>query len=341
MSYNIHDILKFKIINNDIRLNRLFDNISSEYKNFESDDCCDSDLIFHLGDFSPSNQGCRILDNEYYVKEDYFYCKDSYKIAKWKFEMQGFEKGVTDIRISTNLFGYMVISGFIIDLLITFKLNEKGYPVIHGSCISEADQAHIFTAQSGSGKTLTALYAIENGFEFLADDYVILNKNRALSFISPLNICKFNYAPIIEKNLNIKSKIEFHLKDILFQLSGLRITTKINIKDITPPSLNDDSNLKSIFMLVPKNKFDIVKIDKNELIGNLVSNLMLDNFPFSKYMMEYSYVFPLSGLAKHWIRYEENLRMNLNDSIVIYKVEVPKMYDRETFNMIRTYLNKF
>ena len=339
-SYNIHGIVTFKIINKSKILNRPFNNIDLEYKNFESDNSCDPDLTFHIGDFTPSNQECIVLDNEYYVKEDYFYCRDTYKIAKWRFEMSGFENGVMDVRISTNSFGGMVISGFIIDLLITFKINEKGYPTVHGSSISKDDRAYLFTAQSGSGKTLTALYAVESGFDFLGDDFVILNKNNVLSFLSPLNICSFNYAPIIKKNLGIKSKVKFYLKDVLYKLSGLTIATKINVKDIFSDSLDDKSKLESIFLLIPKEKFDIVEMDKEELIGHMIANMKLDSFPFIKYMMEYSYVFPGSRMAKYWTRYEENLRKNLGDHFTIYRVEVPQRYDMKTFEEIWRVIQK-
>ena len=333
-SYNIHGVVSFKIVDRSNFINRMFRNLNLEYKNFECEDVNNYDFIVYIGDFVPSKQGCAILDNEYYVKENYFYCRDSYKMAKWMLEISGFENGVMDVRISTNLFGSMVISGFIIDPLIAFKLNEKGYPVVHGSCVSKDNKAYLFTGQSGSGKTLTALYAVEKGFNFLGDDFVILNKNKVLSFLSPLNICIFNCAPIVRDNLGFKRKVEFYLKDLLRRVSGVILPTKINVKDIMSRSLNDKSKLKSIFLLIPKNKFNIAEMDKNELIEHSVSNLMLDYFPFIKYMMEYSYVFLGSRMAKYWTHYEKNLRKNLNDNITIYKVEVPKKYDIEIFKEI-------
>ena len=333
-SYDLHGLVRFKIINRSNFLNRVFSTVNLEYKNFETGKVDNPDLTIYLGDFVPFNQECRILDNHYYVKEDYFYCKDSHKIAKWKFEMSGFESGDMEIRISTNSFASMIISGFLIDPLINFKLNEKGYSLIHGSCVSKDDHAHLVTAQGGGGKTSTALYAVERGFNFLGDNFTILDKGYALSFLSPLNIFSFNLVPVVKKNMRIKSKAEFHLKNILYKMTGLRIVTKINVKEIFPNSLNDKSKVESIFLLIPKEKFDIVEIDKEELIGHTVANMKLDSFPSLKYMMEYSYMFPESRMATHWDRYGENLRRNLSDHVTIYRVEVPQKYDINTFEEI-------
>ena len=311
-----------------------------EYKNFESNEINDPDFTIYFGNFTPSNQECHVLDNEYYVKEDYFYCKDSYKIAKWKLEMSGFENSNIEVRISTNPFASMVISGFLIDPLINFKLNEKGYPIVHSSCVSRDNCAHLFTAQGGGGKTSTALYAVEMGFDFLGDNFIILDKGYVLSFLSPLNIFSFNLVPIVKRNMGFKNKAAFYFKDIFYKVTGSRIVTKINVKEIFPDSLNNNSKLESIFLLIPKEKFDSVEIDKEELIEHMVANMKLDSFPFIKYMMEYSYMFPESKMATHWDRYEESLRKNLDDNISIFRVEVPQKYDTNTFEGIWRIIQK-
>lgn len=332
--------MRFKIINRSNFLNRVFSTVNLEYKNFETEKVDNPDLTIYLGDFVPSNEECKILDNHYYVKGDYFYCRDSYKIAKWEFEMSGFESGDMKIRISTNSFASMIISGFLIDPLINFKLNEKGYSLIHGSCVSKDDLAYLFTAQGGGGKTSTALYAVERGFDFLGDNFTILDKGCVRSFLSPLNIFSFNLVPVVKKNMRIKSRTEFYLKNILYKMARLRIVTKINVKEIFTDSLNDESELKSIFLLIPKEKFDIIEMDKEELIGHMVANMKLDSFPFIKYMMEYSYMCPESGMAMHWDRYGENLRRNLSDHVTIYRVEVPQKYDINTFEEIWRVIQK-
>ena len=331
--YSIHNLVTFKTIDKFGFPKSYFNNIEKEYKNFEVKWIENPDLTIDIGDFVPNNGSCTILDSNYYIKRNYFFCSDSHKIAKWKFEMSEFENGSMKVKIFTNFFASMIISGFLIDPIINYILNKKGYTLIHGSCISDCNGAYLFTSQGGGGKTSIALYSVEKGYNFLGDNFVVLDKGIIRSFLSPLNIFSFNSVPIIMNNMEILSKIEFHLKNLLYKLTRLRLVTKINVKDIFPNSLSDCSKLELIAFLMPKENFGMEEISKEELIGHMVANMKLDSFPFIKYMLLYSYIFSESEMARHWDLYEENLRKNLNDAI-IYKVEVPLKFDMKTFNKI-------
>ncbi len=334
-SYNIHNIVTFKIIKKTNFLDDFFSNIDIEYKNFESEGLRTPDFTIYLGDFKPSNRDCYILDDTYYIKEDYLYCKDSYKLAKWKFEMSGFEEEDMIVHISNNLIGSMFISP-LIDFLLSFKMNERGYPLVHSSCVSKNNHAYLFPARSGGGKTVTSLYLVERGFDFLGDNFVILDEGNVLNFLSPLNIFTYNMAPIIENNLKLKTKMTFGLKHLLYKITFgyAKIFSKIDVRELFPDLIVDKSKLDSIFLLLPKEDFSMEKISKEELINHLVMNQKLDSLSFLKYMLEYSYMFPDSKLATHWHRYKKNLRKNISGDILIYKIEVSQKYDANTFERI-------
>lgn len=334
-TYNVHNIITFKIVKETNISDNFLSNLNIEYKNFESEKLSDPDFTIYIGNFTPSNQDCYILDDQYYIKEDYLYCKDSHKVAKWAFEMSGFEEGDIVVHISNNLIGSMFISP-LIDFLISFKMNERGYPLVHSSCVSKNNHAYLFPARSGGGKTVTSLYLVEKGFEFLGDNFVVLDKDNVLSFLSPLNIFSYNLAPIIKKNLKLKTEVILNLKHLLYKmtLGYAKVFTKINVQDIFPSSIVDKSKLDSIILLMPKEEFSIEKISKEELISHLVINQKLESLPFLKYMLEYSYMFPDSNMATHWTRYKDNLRKNISDDRLIYKIEVPQKYDLNTFERI-------
>ena len=340
-NYNIHDIVTFKIVKETNILDNLLSNIDREYKNFETEKLSNPDITIYIGNFTPSNRDCYILDDTYYIKEDYLYCKDSYKLAKWEFEISRFEGGNMTVHISNNLIGSMFISP-LIDFLISFKINEKGYSLVHSSCVSKNNHAHLFPARSGGGKTVTSLYLVEKGFDFLGDNFVILDEGSVLSFLSPLNIFTYNLAPIIKNNLELKTRIIISLKYLLYKmtLGYAKIFTKINVKSIFPKTIIDKSKLDSIFLLMPKEEFCIEKMDKYGLINHLVMNQKLDSLSFLKYMLEYSYMFPDSNLATHWHRYKENLRKNLGEDRPIYKIEVPQKYDAKVFEDIFKVIQK-
>ena len=335
-SYNIHDIVTFKIVNTN-PFKWQFSNIYGAYKNFEVEEIDNLDFVVYLGKFIPSNQDCYIINNKYYVKKDYFYCeRDAYKFGKWEFEMSGFEDGITTARISSNLIGYMFMSGFIIEFLIQYKLNEKGYPIVHASCVSRDDHGFLFSARSGGGKTTIGMNLVERGFNILGDNFVILHRGDVLSYFSSLNIFTYNLAPIVKKNFGTKNKVILGLKELFYEATRghIKIFTKINPKEIFPELTVEETKLNAVFLLLPGRGMKIEKISKGELINHLVMNQQLDTLSFLEYISEYSYVLPECKLATHWKRYEENLKANLPDNIPFYKVEVPQKYDSEVFEKI-------
>ena len=335
-AYSIHDVVTFKIVDKRSFFSRIFDAIEVEYKNFESEELNNPDFTVYLGNISPSNQDCYILDDQYFIKKDYLFCKESsYKLAKWKLEISGFESANMIICISSNLIGNMFLSP-IIDFLIQFKLNERGYSLVHASCVSRNNHAYLFPALSGGGKTTVAMHFVENGFDFLGDNFVVLHDGEALSFLSPLNIFTYNLTPIIKSNLGVGKMIILALKHLLYKmtLGYAKIFTKINVRTVFPNAIVDKSIVDSVSILIPKEEVRIENISKEELIGHLAMNQKLESSSFLDYMLEYSYMFPDSKLATHWNRYKENLRKNIGEDIPIYKIEVPQKYDTNTFERI-------
>lgn len=333
--YSVHDIVTFKIISKIGLLDRLFRGWEIELRDFESFRGVKPDFIVCIGKFTPHNQDCYFIDERYYVKEDYLYCKDSYRYAKWELEMSGFERGNMEVRLNCNLLGKMFISDLILNHLIWLKLNEKGCPIVHGSGVTKDGKAYIFAGQGASGKSTIALNQIERGFKLLGDHFVILNNGYGMSFPSALHLMNFNITPFVKENMSLKHKVFFYLNDWLYKLTGRGTSTKINIKDIIPSLLEDKAKLHSVYLLLPKEKFRVERIGREDLISHLVMNQKLESLPsFIKYMVEYSYLFPRSNMATYWERYEANLRKALSPKIEIYKLEVPRRYDTKTLNEI-------
>ena len=337
--YNIHNIVKFKIVDRTTLSGK--GNFYKEYENFETTEKMDAlDFTIHFGKFTPSNQNCYITESKYYAKKDYFYCKsDSYKFGNWKFEITGFESDNLAIRYSSNLIGYLFASQFIIDFPIHFKLNEKGYSIVHGSCVSKDNRAFLFTARGGAGKTTIALNLLERGFSLLGDDLTILNINKGevIGFLSPLNIFTYNLTSFVKEKLGIKNKVVLGLKDLLYKITGgyIKLFTQINAKNIfKEENIIDKSELDAIFFLIPKNEFRVDYMSKQELIDHLLINQKLETPFFYKYMLEYSYMFPESKLSTHWKQYKKNLETNLPDDIPICKIEVPRKYDSKVSEKI-------
>lgn len=331
--YRIHDLLSFSVRGES--QSWIHTSIRAEYQNFISDVEPDLDLTIIIGDFHPDCVDCTILDNTFYVKQNYLYCEDSYKRARWKFELTGFESGHMQLKISGNYFSRYIIPGFLIDPLIAYKLSKSGYSLIHGSGACNNRGAHLFTAQGGGGKTSTALYAAERGCRFMGDNFIIVHNGKALPYLSPLNIFSFNMLPCVEENAPRQIRLDYNIKKMLFSLTGLQLVTKINPVDVgigLSPSL---SPINTICMLVPHDEFNVSRIDLQELVQHIALNLKIDFSFFTKYLMQYSFVYPQSPLAKYWDTYEKNLMCNLQSfSGSSYIIEVPQKYNQNTFERI-------
>jgi hypothetical protein len=337
--YSIHKILTFKIVSNEGLLNSifapLFGSWDIELQGFRSKSITEPDFVVSIDKFNPNNSDCTILDDDYYLKEDYLYCRDHDKYAKWELEVSSFEQGKMEVEIHPNSFGKMFIPELIVHPLIWFKLNEGGYPVIHASAVSRDGKAYIFAAQGAAGKSTIALSLVEKGAKLLTDHFAILSKDEVLSFPTPFHIMEFNLSPILKNNMSSKNKVLFQLRQLFHHLTGKRIPTKILPRDILSNTLlTDKARLNAVFLLLPKEKLKVQSIGKEELIKHLVANQKLEFFPFIKYMIEYSYLFPQSKMATYWTRYEENLRQALDTTEAFYKVEVPLKYDNETLERI-------
>lgn len=339
--YSIHNIIKFKI-STDKKFKWNLKNIYGSFQNFEIDKADKVDFEVYLGKFKPSNNNCCILENKYYIKEGYFYCKkDMYKFTKWEFEMDNLDEENTIVNISSNFFGYLWMAGFIIEFLIHYKMNQKGYPLIHASALSQNNKGYIFSARGGGGKTTISMNLLNDGFKILGDNFVIINKGRILSYFSPLNIFTYNLAPIIKSNLTLKNKINLNIKKVIYKLTFgfIKIFTKINPKEILTDSIEDNSSIHKIFVLLPKEVLKLRKLTKEELCDFLLLNQMLDTLLFLPYITEYAYIYPNSKLANHWKLYKSNLIKNIPDNIEFTEIEVPLRYNKSNFNDICNYLD--
>lgn len=332
--YNIHNLVAFQIAHRVGLLDRLFPDWDIELQGFASEKEDAPDFTVLLDRFAPDNDNCVILDNDCYVREDYLYCRDSYKYARWELEMSGFERSPMTVRIHSNCLGKSLIPELVLNHLIWLKLNEKGFPVVHGSAVSREGKAYVFAAPGAAGKSTIALNLVERGFQLLNEHFTVLDRGMAWSFPTPFHIMDFNLAPIIRKNMSLKHKASFQLRQLFHRLTGRRLATKILPRDIIPNSLADKAILHSVFLLLPRDGLRVESIGKEELIRHLVMNQKLESASFMRYMTEYAYMFPRSRLATYWARYEENLGLALDTAQAFYRLEVPLKYSAQDLDRI-------
>jgi len=332
--YSIHNVVNFKIVDNPSFLSKVPPFWDIELRGFESEPEAEPDFTVFLGKFKPPISDCLILDNKFHIKEDYLYCSDSHKRAKWRLSMSGFEGNSMEVHLSANTFAWMLLTDHIINPLIWFKLNQKGYAIVHGSGVVKDNRAYVFAGRGAAGKTTVALNLMERGFKLLGDHFVVLNSDGVRSFLSPLHIANFNLSPFVKDRMKAKHKVIFRLDQLSHKLTGLQFGTKISPKTLFPGLTEDKAKLHAVFLLLPRQRLKVEKVNKEEFIAHMVSNQKLESIIFMKYMMEYAYLFPRSSMATHWPRYERNLGQALGVAEAFYRMEVPLRYDGETLEGI-------
>jgi hypothetical protein len=341
--YKIHDIINFAVIDKTGFINRQFDNLTTHYENFKVEkNLNEIDLTIELGKFKPDSSDCYVVGSgEFYIKENYLYVPhESHKGAKWSFEVEGIDKKNTIVRIDCNALGRLFILGNVIDFLIYKKLLDKGYALIHASGVNKEGRGFAFSSRGGGGKTTTTLEMVSNGFDYLGDNYVIINKGNIFSFPTSLNIFTYNLAPIVAKNLTRKERLKLYILSNIYKatMGYAKFFIKINPKRIFD-DIPHSSKLQSIFMLMPHSnmpKITITMADREELINRVLYNQMLEFKFFNRYAAEYSYFFSTSKFSQHQTIYEKLLKSAIPENINSYKIIIPinKKIDKNIINYI-------
>jgi hypothetical protein len=345
LNYNLHDIITFKIVRD--KGYGLRDLINLKFSFFEDEDVDDPDITLNIGKFTPSNKNCYLVDYKYYVKKDYFYCKDSEGNAKWKVEITGFEDGHTIINFNGKMGGFpsIINSDFISQNLllriIEYKLAKKEYFLAHAAGISRDSKAYVLAGRGGTFKTSLCMDFIRKaGFDFLGDDHVILHKDMIFSFPMGLRVFGFMCGHLPnEESWNISNRIRF-----------ARYLWDNKDKKDNSIKMSDSSELKKLFFIVKTNKEKITerKIPLTDAIDRLIVNNRLEDFislggmginsgPFLKYALAYSYIFPDNKMAT----YQEDLERELWSVLEkeqIHEIEIPYNYDINVFKRVYKFI---
>jgi hypothetical protein len=322
INYNIHDKLKIQVRADD-RFD-LFNSINDSLNYFHVDDIDEQDITLNINKFVPMNDGCCTIDNIYYVKKNYFYCKDSNGSLKWEVEIAGFEEGKQEINFhytSTSLnvrLNSSIYQGLILRPLIYKILFDNGSFMLRAAGIVKDGDAYIFPGCGGSFKTSILMNLLKSGhYRFLGDEHVILDKNVVLNFPTRLQIVDYIYDHEKNERLSILDK--------------LRIMNGPSTSFHLP--MAGSGHLKAMFFLISGNgdELNITDLDHDMAIDKLITGMEMETndqfaghrtFPYHKYVQIYSYIFPDSKLS----HYRDDLKRALSTLLLDvkkYEITVP------------------
>lgn len=77
------------------------------------------------------------------------------------------------------------IRGYVLGTLLAGALRQRGYHVLHGSCVARDGQALAFVGESGWGKSTLAEAFLQRGYAVLTDDLLVLDMRPEGAWVVP------------------------------------------------------------------------------------------------------------------------------------------------------------
>jgi hypothetical protein len=344
LDYDVHGFLRFRIRRKG-RLDIMRD-LNLMFGGMQVEKVEDPDIVLNIGQFVPSNQNCQIVDHKYYVKKNYFYCKDASKSARWEVEILGMEDGQTTVNFNSRIIGPHCLllpdilpQNFLLRPLLEYRLRENGCLLIQAAAVSKGDHAYLLVGRGGAGKTTLVMDLVRRaGFDFISDELIIINHNRVFSFPTHLIEFDFRISHLLEeypRNWWDKIKLEQHL----WRNRDYPNRVEIPVKNDVP--------LRAMCFLVRRNRDDLntrYDLEYDNIVRKLVANTKLEWSTTSlnigltiggsnKYMLAYSFAFPESGIARYWSSIEADYRKAFKD-IACCQIEWPDKYSPELANQV-------
>lgn len=329
--FNINDIVRFKVTDEDNTLSRLLlPNICGEYDNYRSGPIHDDDLDFTIritrkihGGY-PANS--YILDDKFTLTADSLSTEDRYKLATWRILIRNLEKSPS-IEISPNLFGRLFVAGFFGDFFIQASAARKNIAIVHSSGTCQDGKAHLFVGRGGSGKTTIAMKMIEQGFQFLGDDFIFVRNGMAIPYVTPLNLFDYNMSDYSRKRLSSRQLIGFRLKRILFFMTGryAKFFTRQNPMKAFPESIGGMSRIERVHVIMPTTADDMVRerISRETALQYMMRNQMMDSKQMPRYALEHGFIEPKGELGEYWDKYQDTLKANFETVAEYWLVKIP------------------
>ena len=350
-SYNCHDIVRFQVAGGGgagLKWGADF-----RFSPFRADGVERPDICLNVGRFTPANDHCCLVDHRYYVKEDYFYCRDAEGAASWEVEIAGFEGGAITMNLDlgrrfTARPGALVSTPVLLPLsfmlrAIEHRLGMEGYLLSHSAAVAREGRAYLLSGRSGCFKTSLCMDLVRRaGYGLLGDDRVILGGDRAWAF--PLNRALFDFMAQRlpdETHLGPLQKAQFVAHYLRggrggadgvgpAQVGAVLLLGRGQGPDVVFQPLPADSLPGVVAGLLVSNRLEA-------FAGMGMPGFGISSAPFLRYMLAYSFVFPRSPVATM----ERGLAQGLEEAlrgIPLYRVEVPPRYGPEVSHQVQRFM---
>jgi hypothetical protein len=226
--------------------------------------------------------------------------------------------------------------------LIIYQLYLKEFYLLHSAAICDAENGYIFNGLEGSHKSSLVINAIQNGYSYMGDDWVILTKNNLYSL--PKNLSSFIYSYqndyLISENNSILKKADYLINTKKYKAdNNLKIQDTSKIKKIY--ILNKTNKIDNI-TVSEKNNHDSQKITLNNKIEFSRNPIVLNKSygVVNKYILYYSLLYPSSKISNYFNILNKNIEQ-IMASVPTYNIFLPNnpkkdFWQKNTETLMRT-----
>ena len=335
INYNIHNILGIRI-----KTRKRMDicrDMNLPYFYFEVKQTYSPEIILNIGEFTPQNNSCHVIDHKYHIKENYIYCSEHIGKIKFNIEIINIEKSPVIINVNSNFRHYKqilfpdVLSQYIaLRPVLEFVLLSRGFLPVHAAAAANNEGTFIFLGRGGTYKTTLMMdYIRKMNYGFLGEDRIILNNKNVFSF--PIHYKLFDYRADYMRTENYS----FFDKYKYFQFQKKSVSK--------PGYIINKSKISSIFLINKSNteKMSVKEMARDEVVAKTILSQKMETISgpvimncskgIYDYFTAYSYVFPESKIARYWDDYNLLLTKYLNQN-TYYEISLPKHYTESTFD---------
>ena len=342
--YNINNLITFSVFGPGKKV----DYVHRQYSYFfVKKPIRDVDIEIKVGPFDEKKilrGGFDVVNRKYRVCKDAIFANDSYKVARWKFLITGLKKERTRIYFCGNYWGYYILYKFFIEPVIRYKLNAKGYFMVHSSSVCVDDRAFIFPASPSVGKTSTMLHWLHSGKGFIADEYTIMKDQDVYSYPTPLRLHDYNLKanPYICDDIPFWDKFQIYFRTWIFRFSlgYADVTHEVDIWNIIRGvAVKDHVKLGKVVIFTKYSGSDVKAniISKKQLIEKLMIINRFETTRFNEYLDAYYYVNDIPTRDRFWNKMESDL-IKMFPEKQYMELMIPERYTENTFKQINQFL---
>jgi glycosyltransferase involved in cell wall biosynthesis len=145
----------------------------------------------------------------------------------------------------------------VVEPVLRWTFVERGYALVHAACMAKDDQAFLITARTDTGKTTTALRALDtHPYSFLSDDLTLITPDgRALTYPKPLTISRHTLAAVRTPLLSLRERTTLIVQSRLHSRSGRLFGLVIAKTHLPAATIN-----AVVQMIVPPPKYQVERL---------------------------------------------------------------------------------